>query len=87
MLPESTECVWAEVVAGDLRLGLFSGQTWCGAVAALGDMRSLTWLSREWANDIEDGKKRAAQLAKAHLGVVSGSLDLPALEWKPAGQK
>lgn len=87
MFPRVADGVWADVVAGDLRLRLFSGQTWCGPVAAVYDMRSHTWTRREWANDIEDGKGRAAQLAKAYLGAVSGSLDLPALEWKPTGQK
>ncbi len=82
VLPMLTEGVWAEVeVAGEL-LRLFSEQNAQGIQASVYSVNTRTWIApSEPVDDIEQGKDRAEELAKAYLKTV-GSLSLPPLKWK-----
>ena len=64
MFPRVGDGVWADAVAGDQHLRLFSSEIGLGPAAAVFNMNSKSWIAREWADDVEDGKRRAVELAK-----------------------
>jgi hypothetical protein len=47
-----------------------------GEVGCVFDMQSKAWITREWADDLEDGKRKAEAVAKNILGA------LPPIEWR-----
>jgi hypothetical protein len=47
----------------DRHLALFSSMTEVGEVGAMYDMEAMSWIAREWADGLEDGKRRAERIA------------------------
>ena len=77
------EAVWAEIKVGREHLRLFSEQNALGVQASVYDMNAKRWIApSEQVEDIEEGKERAAEHARAHLKLLNA--DLPALHWKSA---
>ena len=67
---------WAEAKTNDRHLRLFSAVTEVGEVGCVFDMQAKAWITREWADDLEDGKRKAEAVAKDILKV------LPTIEWR-----
>jgi len=77
-----TEGVWAEVEVAGEHLRLFSEENAQGIQASVYNVKTKTWVApSEMVDDIERGKDRAEQLARAYLKRVT-NLDLPHLQWK-----
>jgi hypothetical protein len=77
-----TEGVWAEVEVAGEHLRLFSEENAQGIQASVYNVKKKTWVApSEMVDDIERGKDRAEELARAYLRRV-GNLDLPPLQWK-----
>jgi hypothetical protein len=77
-----TDGVWAEVQVGDEHLRLFSEHNAQGIQVSVYNVKTRTWIApSEPVDDIEDGKQKAANYAKAYLNRVTGQ-DLPSLQWK-----
>jgi hypothetical protein len=77
------EGVWAEVKVGDAHLRLFSERNALGVQTSVYDVNTKTWIApSESVEDIEQGKEKATECARAHL--KRAGLDLPALVWKKA---
>ena len=82
VLPMLTGGVWAEVEVGGEHLRLFSEHNAQGIQASVYNVKAKTWVApSEAVEDIDQGKDRAEELAKAYLKRVA-DLDLPALAWK-----
>lgn len=82
VFPMLTEGVWAEVEVADQHLRLFSEQNAQGIQASVYNVKTKTWIApSEPVDDIEQGKHRAEESAKAYLKRVA-NLDLPLLQWK-----
>jgi hypothetical protein len=81
MFLKSGDGVWADANDKEHNLRLFSSVTELGWVGAVFDLKGKVWVAREWADDIESGKFRAQEIAKAVLK------NTPELRWKPNGQK
>jgi hypothetical protein len=64
---------WADAKIGDRHLRLFSSMTEVGAVY---DMDARSWIAREWADSLEDGKRRAERIARLV------PRELPPMEWR-----
>ena len=77
-----TEGVWAEVKVGNEHLRLFSEHNAQGVQASVYNVNKKSWIApSEPVEDIEQGKERAAQYAKAYLKHVANS-ELPPLKWE-----
>jgi hypothetical protein len=74
--PKIGEGFWADASDGDRHLRLFSSVTELGEVGAVFDLDAKAWVTREWANNFDDGKRRAEAVAKALLK------KMPPIEWK-----
>jgi hypothetical protein len=76
------EGFWAEVNVGEEHLKLFSEQSAQGVQASVYNVKAKNWIApSEVAEDIEQGKDRAAAHAMAYLRRVA-NLELPPLKWK-----
>jgi hypothetical protein len=74
--------VWAEVKAGSEHLRLFSEHNAQGVQASVYNVTTKSWIApSEPVEDIEQGKARATECARAYLKLV-GNSDLPPLTWK-----
>jgi hypothetical protein len=74
--------VWAEVKVGDEHLRLFSEHSALGVQASVYNVKAKNWVApSEPVDDIEQGKDRAEEHAKAYLR-KAGYLELPSLDWK-----
>ena len=79
-----TEGVWAEVRIGSEHLRLFSEHNAQGVQASVFNVTTNAWIApSESVDDIEEGKDRAAEHARAYLKRTL-DVDLPALQWKKA---
>ena len=77
-----TDGVWAEVEVKGEHLRLFSEHNAIGIQASVYNVKTKTWVApSEPVDDIEQGKDRAAEHAKAYL-MRAASLDLPPMQWK-----
>ena len=77
-----TEGVWAEVQVGNEHLRLFSENNAQGTQASVYNVNTKSWIApSEAVEDIEQGKERTSEHARAYLKQVANS-DLPPLEWK-----
>lgn len=75
------EGVWAEVKVGDKHLRLFSEDNALGMQASVYDVTAKRWIApSESVEDIEQGKEKATEYAKAHL--KHADVELPPLIWK-----
>ena len=72
VLPMLTEGIWAEVEVAGEHLRLFSEQNAQGIQASVYSVNTRTWIApSETVDDIEQGKDRAEELAKAYLKTVA----------------
>ena len=77
-----TDGVWTEVRVGNEHLRLFSEHNAQGVQASVYNMTTKNWLApSEPVDDIEQGKERAAERARAYLNHVAHS-ELPPLTWR-----
>ncbi len=77
-----TNGVWAEVKVDNEHLRLFSEHSPQGVHASVYNVTTKSWLApSEPVEDIEQGKERAAQHARAYLKRAAHS-ELPPLTWK-----
>jgi hypothetical protein len=74
--------VWAEVKVGGEHIRLFSEKNALGVQASVFNVNAKNWIApSELVDDIEQGKDRAAEYARAYLRKAA-NLELPALTWK-----
>jgi hypothetical protein len=74
--------VWAEVKVGNEQLRLFSEHNAQGVQASVYNVTTRSWIApSEPVEDIEQGKERAAERARAYLKQAAHS-ELPPLTWK-----
>jgi hypothetical protein len=77
-----TDGVWAEIQLGNEHLRLFSEHNAQGVQASVYNVKAKNWIApSEPVDNIEQGKERATQHAKAYLQHTVDS-ELPPLEWK-----
>ena len=77
-----TDGVWAEIKVGNEHLRLFSEHSAQGVQASVYNVTTKIWLApSEPVEDIEQGKERAAERARAYLKHAKHS-ELPPLTWK-----
>jgi hypothetical protein len=77
------EGVWAEIKAGGEHLRLFSEHNALGVQASVYDVNAKRWIApSESVEDIEQGKEKTAEYAKAYL--KPANVELPPLTWKKA---
>ncbi len=70
----SKRCVWAEIEVGGEHLRLFSEHNAQGIQASVYNVKTGTWIApSESVDDIEKGKDRAADHAKAYLAACCQS--------------
>jgi len=75
-----TEGVWAEVQVGKEHLRLFSENNAQGTQASVYNVNTKSWIApSEEVEDIEEGKERTSEHARAYLKHVANS-ELPPLE-------
>jgi hypothetical protein len=76
------EGVWAEIKVGGEHLRLFAEHNAQGVQASVYNVKSKSWIApSEAVDDIEQGKEKAAEYAKAYLRKAA-SRKLPRLTWK-----
>lgn len=76
--------VWAELKVGEEHLRLFSESNAQGIQASVYNVRTKQWIApSEAVDDIEQGKQKAADYAKAYLQRFTEA-QLPPLQWKKA---
>jgi len=79
-----TDGVWAEVKVSGEHLRLFSEHNAQGVQASVYNVTANAWIApSEPVEDIEEGKDRAAEHARAYLKRTA-NLELPTLHWKKA---
>jgi hypothetical protein len=66
----------AEIDHGDHRLRLFSEATPFGAVAVIFDMKTREWVTREWVDSLDEGKRRIEKIVGSLVG------KLPTVDWR-----
>lgn len=77
-----TAGVWAEVKVGNEHLRLFSEHNAQGVQTSVYNVNTKSWIApSEPVEDIEEGKERAAELARKFLK-QTGNSELPPLHWK-----
>ena len=75
------EGFWAEIKIGSEHLRLFSEHNAQGVQASVYDINAKKWLvPSESVENIEEGKEKTLQFAKAHL--KCNGVELPSLIWK-----
>jgi len=73
--------VWAEIKVGGEHLRLFSEHNAQGVQASVYNVTAKNWVApSEPVDDIEHGKERAEDYARAYLH--KADLEMPLLEWK-----
>ena len=76
------EGFWADVKVAGEHLRLFSEHNALGVQASVYNVNANAWIApSEAVDDIEQGKERAADYAKAYLKRTT-NLELPPLNWK-----
>ena len=76
------EGVWAEVKVGGEHLRLFAEHNAQGVQASVYNVNAKSWIApSEAVDDIEQGKEKAAEYAKAYLRKAVGR-EFPWLSWK-----
>jgi hypothetical protein len=77
-----TEGVWAEIEVGGEHLRLFAEHNAQGVQVSVYNVNTKSWIApSEAVDDIEQGKEKAAEYARAYLQKAGGK-DLPRLTWK-----
>jgi hypothetical protein len=76
------EGFWAEIKIGGEHLRLFSERNALGVQASVYNVNTKSWIApSEPAEDIQQGKEKAAAYAGAYLRRIA-NLELPPLVWK-----
>jgi hypothetical protein len=76
------EGVWADLKVGEEHVRLFSEHSAQGVQASVYNVKAKCWIApSETVDDIEQGKDRAVEYARAYLKHVT-NLELPPLQWK-----
>jgi hypothetical protein len=76
------EGVWTEVKVGGEHLRLFAEHNAQGVQASVYNVNAKSWIApSEAVDDIEQGKEKAEEYAKAYLKKAAGA-ELPRLTWK-----
>ena len=76
------EGAWSEVRVGEEHLRLFSERNAQGVQASVYNVNAKSWIApSEPVDDIEQGKERAEERARAYLKRAA-NLELPLLKWK-----
>jgi hypothetical protein len=76
------EGVWAEIKVGGVHLRLFAEDNAQGVQASVYNVYAKIWIApSEAVDDIEQGKEKATEYAKAYLSKAA-SAELPRLTWK-----
>ncbi len=76
------EGVWAEIKVGGEHLRLFAEHNAQGVQVSVYNVNTKSWIApSEAVEDIEQGKEKAAEYAKAYLRKATGG-ELPRLTWK-----
>ena len=76
------EGVWAEIKVGGEHLRLFAEHNAQGVQASVYNVNAKSWIApSETVDDIEQGKEKATEYAKAYLRKTV-SAELPRLTWK-----
>jgi len=78
MFPKANFGFHADVETKGHHLRLFSEETTVDPVSAVFDVKAKKWVSREWADDLEDGKRKALEIAEAFIK----QHPLPTVGWK-----
>jgi hypothetical protein len=82
-----TKGAWAEVKVGTEHLRLFSEHNAQGVQTSVYNLNTKSWIApSEAVEDIEQGKEKAADYARAYLKHAANS-ELPPLEWKDSRSK
>jgi hypothetical protein len=77
-----TEGVWAEIKLGGEHLRLFAEHSAQGVQASVYNVNTKSWIApSETVDDIEDGKDKATEYARAYLRKTIGG-EVPPLVWK-----
>lgn len=76
------EGVWAEIRVGEEQVQLFSEHNAQGVQVSVYNVKAKRWIApSETVENIEQGKDRAVEYARAYLKHAT-NLDLPPLHWK-----
>jgi hypothetical protein len=76
------EGLWAEIKVGGEHLRLFAEHNAQGVQTSVYNVNAKSWIApSETVDDIEQGKEKAAEYAKAYLRQTTGA-ELPRLTWK-----
>ena len=76
------EGVWAEIEVGGEHLRLFAEHNAQGVQVSVYNVNTKSWIApSEAVDDIEEGKEKAAEYARAYLEKAAGK-ELPRLTWK-----
>lgn len=75
------EGFWAEIKVGTQHLRLFSEHNAQGVQASVYDVTTKKWIApSESVEDVEAGKEKAIEFAKAHL--KNAGIQIPPIVWK-----
>jgi len=87
VFPRDGQGYRAEVKIGDsFHLVLLTTHSGMGPSASVYDVRTKKFVHREWAEDFEDGKRKAGAYAqKFYRAIGTIKEPFPALEWKETG--
>ncbi len=87
VFPREGQGFYAEAIVDDaVHLRLIATHTALGPGAGVFNVKTKKWCTnREWADDIEDAKRRAEALARSWYKYAGRKEPFPALEWKATG--
>jgi hypothetical protein len=87
VFPREGQGYRAEVQIGDVfHLVLMSTHSALGPAAAVYDVRTKKWMYRDWAEDFDDGKRKAETFAQKFYRAIGNIKEpFPELDWKKTG--
>ncbi len=87
VFPREGQGFYADAIVGDaVHLRLMATHTALGPGAGVFNVKTKKWCTnREWADDIEDAKRRAEGLARSWYKYAGRKEPFPALAWKATG--
>jgi|HubBroStandDraft_6_1064221.scaffolds.fasta_scaffold243123_1 hypothetical protein len=78
----------ADARFGECHLRLFAVETGLGPGASVFDVKTgKSFSNREWADDMEDAKARAARMARGYHRAVGTKDPFPELVWKETSDR
>jgi len=87
VFPREGQGFRVEVKFGDtVHWVLMSTHSAAGPIASVYDAKTKKWIFREWAEDFDDGKRRAEAYAqKFYRAIGTIKEPFPVLEWQATG--